>query len=185
MKDQLTLFAVDTPASRSVLPENKKEAKTTDTYGRQCSRKSNSTNQLGLLGKTLKDTLTAALIAFAPTWKVLVTPQGRSVFRLSLSEPTTTEKEYGLSPTPQAMDAMKARSPGAIERQMTTARKGREKIATMKDVAVYGLYWNGQAIRLGDGELNPQRLEWMMGYPIGWTEIEPSVIPCSHKFPKL
>jgi hypothetical protein len=55
---------------------------------------------------------------------------------------------------------------------MVNQRKGRTKIANMKDVAVYGLNWTGEAVRLGDGELNPQRLEWMQGYPIGWTEIE-------------
>jgi len=44
----------------------------------------------------------------------------------------------------------------------------------MKDAAVYGLEWTGKAERLGDGELNPNRLEWMMGYPIGWTDVSHS-----------
>lgn len=30
---------------------------------------------------------------------------------------------------------------------------------------------------LGTGKINPQFIEWMMGYPIGWTEINLSVIP--------
>lgn len=72
------------------------------------------------------------------------------------------------------MDAMKARPPEAMKRQMTIARAGRKKIATMKDAAVYGLEWNGEAERLGVGELNPQHLEWMMGYPIGWTDVSHS-----------
>jgi hypothetical protein len=42
----------------------------------------------------------------------------------------------------------------------------------MKDAAVYGQKWTGEAERQGEGELNPQRLEWMMGYPIGWTELK-------------
>jgi hypothetical protein len=71
------------------------------------------------------------------------------------------------------MDGMKARPAAAMYRQMTDGgRKNRRKIANMKDVAVYGLNWTGEAVRLGDGELNPQRLEWMQGYPIGWTEID-------------
>jgi len=70
------------------------------------------------------------------------------------------------------MDGMKARPAEAMHRQMVNQRKGRTKIANMKDVAVYGLNWTGEAVRLGDGELNPQILEWMQGYPIGWTEIE-------------
>ena len=70
------------------------------------------------------------------------------------------------------MDAMKARPEAAMERQMNIARKGRTKIATMKDAAVYGLEWTGEATRLGEGELNPRHLEWMMNYPDGWTETE-------------
>jgi hypothetical protein len=107
-------------------------------------------------------------------WKESVTPRKRTVYRLFPLARTIRESGFLLWPTPQAMDAMKARPPLAMERQMTTQRKGRKKIATMKDAAVYGLEWTGRAERSGDGELSPLRLEWMMGYQTGWTEIERS-----------
>jgi DNA (cytosine-5)-methyltransferase 1 len=31
------------------------------------------------------------------------------------------------------------------------------------------------------GTLNPQWVEWLMGYPTGWTEIEPLATPSSRK----
>jgi len=102
----------------------------------------------------------------------LATPHNRLLFLLSPQVQTITGREFLLWSTPQAMDAMKARPVLAMERQMSTARKGRTKIATMKDAAVYGLKWTGTAYRQGVGELNPRHLEWMMNYPDGWTETE-------------
>lgn len=170
--EQLTLFVEDIHASPSALQEKEKVKKTQGICGLTCSESLNELDQSGLLLKTLRDILTTDLIEFFPIWKALTTAQGYYVYQLSLSEQTITEKEYGLWPTPQAMDAMKARSPEAMNRQMSTTRKGRKKISTMKDAAVYGLYWKGEAIRHGSGELNPQTLEWMMGYPIDWTDLE-------------
>jgi hypothetical protein len=34
------------------------------------------------------------------------------------------------------------------------------------------------------GRLNPQWVEWLMGFPIGWTELKPSEMPLSRKSPK-
>lgn len=33
------------------------------------------------------------------------------------------------------------------------------------------------------GRLNPQWVEWLMGFPIGWTDLEDSEMPSSHKSP--
>lgn len=169
---QLTLLQEDTLASPSVLPEAAKETPMTAIYGRKCCGWCESADPLGLLGRMLKGTLPLDSIPFAMTWKRQGTPSNRTVFRLVRQGRTTKESEFSLWPTPQAMDAMTARSPAGMDKQMNGARKGRSKIATMKDAAVYGLNWTGKAVRLGDGELNPRHLEWMQGYPLGWTEIK-------------
>lgn len=173
---QLTLYVEDTPANLSVLPEAAKVTPMIVTSGRKCCELCGSADPLGLLERMLKATLPLDSIPFAMTWKDAVTPSGRSVSRLVRQGRTTKESEFSLWPTPQAMDAMTARSPAGMDKQMNGARKGRSKIATMKDAAVYGLNWNGKAVRLGDGELNPRHLEWMQGYPLGWTEIKPLAI---------
>jgi hypothetical protein len=33
------------------------------------------------------------------------------------------------------------------------------------------------------GPLNPTWLEWLMGFPAGWTDVEPSATPSSPKSP--
>ena len=58
------------------------------------------------------------------------------------------------------------------DRALTEEGWVRTRAAMKGLVAVYGLKWTGEAKRQGQGELNPHHLEWMMGYPIGWTEIE-------------
>jgi hypothetical protein len=32
------------------------------------------------------------------------------------------------------------------------------------------------------GQLNPAWVEWLMGYPIGWTDLKDSEMPSSHKW---
>ena len=34
---------------------------------------------------------------------------------------------------------------------------------------------------LHNGQLNPMWVEWLMGYPLGWTELSPSEMPSSRK----
>lgn len=170
---QLNSCTGATHASRSVLPGTGAERPTSDTCGHTCCGSCENSNPVGLLVKMLRATLPLDSIPFAMTWRLKATPSGRFVFQLALLEASIAASGCSFWPTPQAMDGMKARPAEAMYRQMTHGgRKNRRKIANMKDVAVYGLNWTGEAVRLGDGELNPQRLEWMQGYPIGWTEIE-------------
>lgn len=168
---ELTLLPEATRANLLALPEAKKRKMIHATSGRKCAELLHKQNPLGQFAKTFMATSLWDWTVCCTTWKPLATPANRLLFQLSAQVQTITGSEFLLWPTPQAMDAMKARPPEAMARQMNTARKGRKKIATMKDAAVYGLEWTGEAVRLGDGELSPLRLEWMMNYPIGWTEI--------------
>ena len=170
---QLNSCTGDTPASPFQQRGTGAERQTSGTCGLTCCGSCENSNPVGLLVKMLKATLPLDSIPFAMTWREKATPSGRCVFQLAPSEASIAANGYSFWPTPQAMDGMKARPAAAMYRQMTHGgRKNRRKIANMKDVAVYGLNWTGEAVRLGDGELNPQRLEWMQGYQIGWTEIE-------------
>lgn len=99
-----------------------------------------------------------------------------------------------LWPTPAAQDAKNATLPpsqidrdtlpGAIlrERQMwPTPRAG-------SDVMCGGTgHWQmlqGTELETGRGNLNPQWVEWLMGYPIEHTALNPSVTPLSRKSPR-
>jgi len=163
----------DTHANRLVLQETKERMTMTVTSGRKCLELLHRQNQLGLFVKMFMVTSRWDWTTCLLTWKAETTPRNRLLFRLWPQVETIDGTEFMLWPTPQAMDAMKARPAPAMAKQMVNGgRKNRTKLGTMKDAAVYGLKWTGEAKRQGQGELNPRHLEWMMGYPIGWTEIE-------------
>jgi hypothetical protein len=43
---------------------------------------------------------------------------------------------------------------------------------------------NGHGARLSEtlnGPTNPTWVEWLMGFPMGWTDVPPSGMPSSHR----
>src|SRR6056300_26502 len=90
----------DTLANLSPSQVEKKVKKIRDTSGQKCLDLSKNSDLLGSLEKTLVDTLNSVSTPYSRTWRVKVTPQGRLVFQLLASSPTTKEKESGLWPTP-------------------------------------------------------------------------------------
>jgi hypothetical protein len=87
----------------------KKVSKIRDMSGQKCLDLSKNSDLLGSLEKTLVDTLNSVSTPYSRTWRVKATPQGRLVFQLLASAPTTKEKESGLW----------------LKKQYQTNRKGR------------------------------------------------------------
>src|SRR5210317_773882 len=81
----------------------KKVSKIRDMSGQKCLDLSKNSDLLGSLEKTLVDTLNSVSTPYLRTWRVKATPQGRLVFQLLASAPTTKEKESGLWRTPDAV----------------------------------------------------------------------------------
>ncbi len=160
-----TLLREGIRASPSAKPENAKARQTTDTSGRKCLELLSRQDPLLSLLKMLLATSRWDSTKCSMTWKAKATPQGRLLFQLVPSIRRTDGIESGLWPTPKASDAimgMTARTSGrSIER--STHLQTRVGISTG---------W-----KPGDGHVNPQFLEWLMGYPIGWTEIKHSETP--------
>ena len=78
----------------------------------------------------------------------------------------------GLWPTPQASDH---RDRGCLEdpsvqRRIRIGKQIGLSVAVKKE--------------RGRGTLNPTWVEWLMGFPTGWTDLNPSATPLSHKSPK-
>ena len=216
--------------------------------------------QLGLLEKTLVDTLNSVLTPLSKTWKMKVTPLGRLVFQLRASAPTTKEKESGLWLTPSTT-VISNRSPEAMEKRKQFRKSiGRNTVnpGNLAEQIQYGnkttdmKMWrtpdniaggsnlpgikkaldeghlkrpSGQPMQIrlqdqvreerlhpqpqkwptptanedaagrptgkmqkmlgnhpdvrgmGGGTLNPTWVEWLMGYPKGWTDLNLSVTP--------
>jgi hypothetical protein len=96
------LFAEDSPASPSPMPESREHRTTPATSGRKCLDLSGSVGPLGLLEKTLLDSSTWAWTKYSLTWKTKATPQGRLIFQLARLAPRTSDKDSGLLHTPTA-----------------------------------------------------------------------------------
>jgi hypothetical protein len=103
--------------------------------------------------------------------------------------PRIDEKEYLLWATPNPKDHLPSRSYEAMKRQATSgARKYRSRPGNVReqvDPDMVQAYKEAQADANGRqfkrklnpsekaaGNLNPTWVEWLMGFPIGWTELE-------------
>ena len=212
-----TSLQEDTLANLSLSQVIKKVSKIRDTSGQKCLDLSKSSDRLGLLEKTLVDTLNSVSTPYSRTWRVKVTPQGRLVFQLRASVRTTKENESGLWRTPDNMAGgsnlpgiKKALDEGHLKRpsgqqiqirledqvreerlwptpaahegrlgyqRRDTGKKGTQKSLTTKVIDKEG------GREKPTGQLNPTWVEWLMGYPIGWTDLNVSETALSHKSP--
>lgn len=114
--------------------------------------------------------------------------QSGTAFPLQPVAQLTRGTGSGLWPTPNCMDVLPLRSREALIRQFSTARKGRTKPANLRE-AVHPACWPQN---LSDssmyeeaqqaGHLNPEWVEWLMGFPEGWTDLSSSETQSSPKF---
>ena len=119
---QSTSSQEDILANLSPSQVEKKVSKIRDTSGQKCLDLSKNSNQvLGSLEKTLVDTLNSVSTPFSRTWRVKATPQGRLVFQLLASAPTTRENASGSWPTPRASAAMAEKTENIWSRGNSTA----------------------------------------------------------------
>src|SRR5690606_27875354 len=102
--EQLTLFAEDTLASLSPSPGSEEARRMTVTSGRKCFDLFGSCGPLGSLERMLLGMSLWASTMYFLTWKVKVTPAGRSLFQLRASAPRTKGKGSSSWPTPTASD---------------------------------------------------------------------------------
>ena len=154
LKDQTTqptLFQEDSRANPLVLQEKEKEQMTIDTYGMKLLESSKNLNLDGLLGKMLRGLLTSTTAWYSDRckliWKKRVSKSNVLLFQLQASVLGIKEKEFGSSdvmfPTPTP-----------------SCEKGGEQF-----------HQEHNAKKLG-GRLNPNFVEFLMGYPMNWTKIE-------------
>ena len=149
----------DTPASPFHLPGSAEAQKMTDISGRTFFPLFKENDPLGAFSRMFMGMSLWASTKCYLTWKGKATPQGRLLFQLVPLTRLTDETEFGSSPetwpTPTASDsrgAPKNRYKGSA----TSHGNLSEEVRTHQE----------------DGQLNPQWVEWLMGYPEGWTDLE-------------
>jgi hypothetical protein len=199
--EELILSAEGSPVSLGVSPGSSEAQKMTVTSGRSWLPLLKSYGLDGSLGRMCEALLTnrwASGAAFL-TWKTSGIKPSHLLFQLAPSTPRTDEIASGLWQTPRASDGKGSASPesamGAVRRMggptnlpeqtqlvehrlwpTPTAHLAKEtnapSEATRNEPTISSLV---------GGSLNPTWVEWLMGFPEGWTDLKPSEMPSSRK----
>lgn len=160
--EQLTLFPEDSPASHFPWLESKKVKGMTATCGLKCSELSESLRRVGYSVRTYLESCELPPGMWSRTWSVKAMTSRCLILKLRLSARSTGERESRLLPTPVATDWK-----GGARR-----KDGSVNTSNLKE---YFLRFCDKQIRVI--YLQPQFLEQLMGYPIGWTELDASETP--------
>jgi hypothetical protein len=136
--------------------------------------------------KTLQCSLFGVLAEFSGTWPCWGTMRdgvcwGRKTpsFILAIHVRITNGKGFGFWPTPRAQESGKWQWNGSRNKKMLTLSGKVDKFPTptaRDSKSGAGRQPNGHTPQLAEvigGQLNPNWVEWLMGWPIGWTELEP------------
>jgi hypothetical protein len=204
--DILTLFAEDTPASLSVMPGSAEARKMTATSGQKCIGSWLPSGPLGACLRMLLVTSAWASTKCYLTWKTKATPANRLLFQLAPQMPNTAGTEYGFWPTPDVrgftndggLEMLKKKVSSRKEWSGMGFRKGasaKERLwptpgaADNRDRGHIGMpaiqrrQAKGKQLNLSmvvsdvSGALNPTWVEWLMGFPEGWTDLNASETP--------
>ena len=171
---QLTLFQEDSPASRSVLPGSSEARTMTVTSGRRCLEYCGMFGPVGLLVRTLLESSIWRSTRCLLTWKMRGTPARRLLFQLVPSTPPHRRDRvaivayWGCGPagSPSAEHHLKRGQLSGVVMYPTP----RAQSATGPSNAP-NRQGSPDLQTVAGGQLNPEWVEWLMGYPIGWTEL--------------
>ena len=149
---ELMFCQEDFLVNRSVRPGSEKARKTIDISGRRCLILLKQFSRVGLWEKTFLELLIGQKGWYSNkcrlTWKIRGTKYHRLYSLLAASMPRTVEIGYGLLHTP------------------------RKALSQMKIKVDHGHIRYRKNDLMEIDNLNPAYLEWMMGFPIGWTELD-------------
>jgi DNA (cytosine-5)-methyltransferase 1 len=135
--------------------------------------------------RTSQVCLDGDLATFSGTWPRSGMTRSGTAFRLSPSVPLTREIASGSWPTPTRSDALGG--PGNQGRQggmnlRTAVVCFPTPVADDTGHRTTHYAQGGTALSMvAGGPLNPPWVEWLMGFPIGWTELPPSETPSSRR----
>lgn len=148
-------------ASPTAQSERCLEPKTTGTSGPSSYVSSEKSGRIGLLEKMLMVSYQRYMAPFAPTWRQKVTRSGRFVYRLTLSVPTIRDTGFLLLATPTASQDYKP-----IRAQTPQEHNKQHGNTLPSSIGIFFPELIGQHI-------NHRFSEWLMGFPMGWTDINP------------
>jgi len=155
-------------ASHSVRPGSEEARRMTARSGRKWLELYRRQDQLGCLVRTLLASSRWASTKCFLTWQAWDTPAKRSLFQLLPSMPRTEETECGLWPTPTVSDTEGGIIKNVELHKGSFSRKNKQGVrwgVKLKDAVSH------QEKEEDGGQLAPAFVEWLMGYPTGWTDL--------------
>lgn len=179
-RGQMSMFSAEAsldPASRSALPGSEEARRMTVTSGLKCLELYQNSGPLGSLVRMLLGSSIWRSTRCALTWKTKVTPSKRLLFRLVPSTPHTGGIDAPLwLGTPTAGTGTHGRSEKWRKGKTPNPQEFVRMWPTPKAQNSRG---NGERHGSGGpsldvavgGQLNPDWVEWLMGFPVGWTEV--------------
>ena len=167
---QLTLFAEASPAKESARPTQKGQGCQTlaPDYGQSMPVFLASYDRATCSWRTSQACLGAGLTTFSGTWPRSGMMRNGTAYQLPPLVPLTSEIGSGLWPTPTASHF------GAQDVERLLARREECRVRNRNGNG-FGLTLQ-QWVSVTYGPeyiLNPEFSEWLMGYPAGWTAIDP------------
>jgi len=164
---QLELFPIviflqpDIHAHHSVLQTDTEKAKRiNDTSGLTSEELYQQNIHAGLFLKMLEDTFQSALEQSSMTFKKKITQQSLCYYRLTVSVRYMKEQDFISWPTPTTGAAL-CGGTGNFQKMQRLKEAGQITEVERRNLT----QGNG-------GKSNPALMEWLMGYPAGWTELE-------------
>jgi hypothetical protein len=144
--------------------------------GRTCLRGYKKLGPVGLLARMLLDTSHWGSTVCYLTWKVKVTPHNRLLFQLQASEQSIEGTGYLQWATPNAADAVGSHGGGQSRSLRTDIYNWKRGMCPTPHAMCYKTpcqHGEGGAnlqTAIG-GQLNSTWVEWLMGFPEGWTDL--------------
>jgi hypothetical protein len=192
---RLPFSAEDSPASHSVTLGNGAALTTTVISGRKCLGSYARSGPLGCLVKTLLGSSEWHSIWWRLTWKRAATKLNRSYFRLAASALPISDSGALSWPTPRSYSFDKSHLPGLTSldvrvrglypdnpRYWPTPRateykspKGKTGNRSAEDSHRAG--WTLSETAGAGGLLSADWVEWLMVFPVGWTDLGDSATP--------
>lgn len=176
------LSAEDSLVSPSVRPANGEGRMTNDGYGLNLSECFAFYDRDTHLLKTRQASLLLGWSTFCETLPRSGLMRNGMLFQRPPLVPLTSGNGFGYLPTPQASsDSMGGMGVGmaktCFRKEQGERRPSGAKIGSSLNWSPEFVY---ERLRTG-GELNPEWIEVLMGYPVGWTAITHSETPLSPK----
>jgi len=182
--EPLTLWREDIPANHSALPAVEQVPTTNDTSGRCSPIAFGWFDPDTQSWKTCQGTLLSDSEMSRPTWPRSGTTVDGIAYQLPPSAPRTSATAYSLSlgthgpnsdglwPTATTGDHATRYAQGGMPLGMAVRMWPTPDGSPHK----YRLQGDSQQSRslngVHGGKLNPEWVEWLMGFPIGWTDLE-------------